>query len=314
MDVRQLRYFVQVVESGSFLRASREIHIAQPALSKQIANLEAEIGVALLKRSSRGVAPTEQGRALYHHARFLLRQFEQVPAIARARRAELRGRVSVGMASTTLAAIGMELLRHVRKHHPGIVLNVVEALSTHVEQLIRLGRLDLAVLFAPLDTGEIRLEPLLEEELFVLVARDSEIVPPSRRRLTLAQAAALPLIVPTETHGLRRQLNIEFGRAGVRGNIVAEIDSLTLAMAAVREGLGAAIEPMAATLGHGSRPADWRVLSISDVALWRHNFLVSLPEDRVSPAAAAVRDSLREVVAQLVLRRAWPGVRLAAKA
>ena len=77
MDLRQLRYFVQIVESGSLAKASRQLFIAQPALSQQMARLEDEVGKPLLLRSSRGVTPTENGEALYHHAKFMLRQMEQ---------------------------------------------------------------------------------------------------------------------------------------------------------------------------------------------------------------------------------------------
>jgi len=83
VDLRQLRYFAQIVESGSLSKASRQLYIAQPALSQQVSKLEEEVGKPLLNRSSRGVAPTENGLALYHHARFMLRQLDQALSIAR---------------------------------------------------------------------------------------------------------------------------------------------------------------------------------------------------------------------------------------
>ena len=83
MDMRQLRYFVQIVESGSLAKASRQLFIAQPALSQQMARLEDEVGKPLLLRSSRGVVPTDNGEALYHHAKFMLRQMDQAVSVAR---------------------------------------------------------------------------------------------------------------------------------------------------------------------------------------------------------------------------------------
>ncbi len=77
MDLRQLRYFAQIVESGSLSKASRCLFVAQPALSQQIAKLEDEVGKPLLQRSTRGVTPTDNGLALYHHARFVLRQLDR---------------------------------------------------------------------------------------------------------------------------------------------------------------------------------------------------------------------------------------------
>ena len=93
MDMRQLKYFAQICESGSLAKASRQLFIAQPALSQQMARLEDEVGKALLVRSSRGVVPTENGEALYHHAKFMLRQMEQAVAVARQETAAVSGRV-----------------------------------------------------------------------------------------------------------------------------------------------------------------------------------------------------------------------------
>src|ERR1700754_2366293 len=110
MDLRQLRYFACIVESGSFAKASRQLFIAQPALSQQLAKLEDEVGKPLLNRSSKGVTPTDNGLALYHHARFMLRQLDQALSIARQESGEVRGMVSVGLPATTVSAIGLPLV------------------------------------------------------------------------------------------------------------------------------------------------------------------------------------------------------------
>src|SRR5262245_17945298 len=159
--MRQLRYFVQIVESGSLAKASRQLFIAQPALSQQMARLEDEVGKSLLVRSSRGVVATDNGEALYHHAKFMLRQMEQAVSVARQDKAALTGRVALGLAPTTVCQLGLPLIQEVRARHPGVVLNVVEGLSGHLEQMTRLGQLDLAVLFSPTAASELTAEPLL---------------------------------------------------------------------------------------------------------------------------------------------------------
>ena len=106
MDLRQLKYFVQIVESGSLAKASRQLYIAQPALSQHIAKLEAEVGKPLLIRTAKGVTPTENGAALHHHARFILRQLDQALSIARQEPGTVHGMVSVGLAATTVCAVG----------------------------------------------------------------------------------------------------------------------------------------------------------------------------------------------------------------
>ena len=77
MELRQLKYFVRIVELGSFSQAAKDLYVAQPALSAQINNLESDLGVRLLSRSVRGVTPTEAGQSLYVHAQAVLRQIER---------------------------------------------------------------------------------------------------------------------------------------------------------------------------------------------------------------------------------------------
>ena len=308
MDLRQLRYFAQIVESGSLSKASRQLFIAQPALSQQVSKLEEEVGKPLLNRSSRGVAPTENGLALYHHARFMLRQLDQALSIARQDSGAVQGMVSVGLPATTVAALGLALVRRVRANYPNIMLNVVEGMSGHLGQMLRLGQLDLSVLFASDVALDMTVEPLLDEELFVLLPTHSALVAPQRTSLRIVEAAALPLILPTGTHGLRRRIAAEFEQRGLLARIVAEIDSLALLMNCVYSGMGATIKPMAAVLHEAERGRQWRALSVSDARMRRPNFLYSLAPERLSPAAAVVATELKETVRDLIGSGAWTGV------
>lgn len=310
MDMRQLRYFVQIVESGSLAKASRQLFIAQPALSQQMARLEDEVGKPLLLRSSRGVAPTENGEALYHHAKFMLRQLDQAVAVARQETAELHGRVALGLAPTTVCRLGLPLLRHLRTKYPGVLLNVVEGLSGHLEHMTRVGQLDLAVLFSLHAASELTVEPLLEETLFVILPAHSTLVAAERESLTLAEVARLPLVLPSRGHGLRRRIALEFERMNLPLDASAEIDSLPLLLSCVAEGLGVTIKPMAAVHALGDTPERWRCLRISDAAMTRTNYLYSLPPAKLSPCAEAVREELRLVVRRLVDSGEWRGVKL----
>ena len=310
MDMRQLRYFVQIVESGSLAKASRQLFIAQPALSQQMARLEDEVGKPLLVRSSRGVSPTENGEALYHHAKFMLRQLDQAVSVARQEAAALSGRVTLGLAPTTLCRLGVPLFKHLRAKHPGVKLNVVEGLSGHLEHMTRVGQLDLAVLFSQKAAAELTVEPLLEEELFVILPAGSALIPAGRESLTLAEVAALPLILPSPGHGLRRRISLEFERANVPVDTVAEIDSLPLLMHCLGEGLGVTIKPMAAIHALGDTPERWRTVRIADASMARTNYLYALPPQKLSPCAAVVRDELKRVVRGLVEEGQWLGVTL----
>jgi LysR family tcuABC transcriptional regulator len=310
MDLRQLKYFVQIVESGSLAKASRQLYIAQPALSQHVAKLEAEVGKPLLIRTAKGVTPTENGAALHHHARFMLRQLDQALSIARQEPGTVHGMVSVGLAATTVCAVGVPFMRRIREKYPGIVLNVVEGMSGHLAQMMRLGQLDLSILFSRDAVPDLPAEPLVEEELFVMLPDDSELVAPRRIKLSCAETAELPLILPTGIHGLRRRISAEFEQRNLTTRVVAEIDSLSLLMTCVRDGMGATIKPMSAALLEGKMREHWRTLAFSDADMKRPNYLFSVVADRLTPAAAAVRAELRETVKDLVASGAWRGVNL----
>jgi LysR family tcuABC transcriptional regulator len=307
MEIRQLRYFVVIVECGSLSRASRQLHIAQPALSQQLAKLEDEIGKPLLTRTSKGVTPTDNGQALYHHAGFLLRQLDQALSVVRRGSAVVNGMVSVGLPATTVATIGLDLVQRVRKRYPGILINVVEGMSGHIGHLMRLGQLDLAVLFNNNLAADLAVEPLFVEELFLIVPEHSTMVEPDRTSISIAEAAGLPIVLPTMAHGLRQRIATEFEDRDLKANIVAEIDSLALLMNCVHDGIGATIKPMGAVMQEGQKGRRWRCLSFSDVRFRRRNFLYSLPTERLTAASIVVATELRDAMHQLVGNNRWPG-------
>jgi DNA-binding transcriptional LysR family regulator len=310
MDMRQLRYFVQMVESGSLAKASRVLFVAQPALSQQLARLEEEIGRKLLTRTSRGVSPTAHGQALYEHARFLLRQFNQTTAIARQDVSQMRGQVSVGLAPTTLGVIGLPLMERIRDKHPGILLNIIEGMSGHLEQLARAGHFDIAILFNRLVATELIAEPLLNETLFLLAPVASPLLPAEQQALSLREVATLPLILPTASHGLRRRLAMEFERSNLPLQPVAEIDSLSLLMSCVERGIGLTVQPAAALFARPAPRQPWRRLTLSDYHVVRENYIYTQPPERLTLAAAAVRDELRDLVSAMIHDGTWSGVTL----
>jgi LysR family tcuABC transcriptional regulator len=313
MDMRQLRYFVQIVESGSLSKASRQLFIAQPALSQQMARLEEEVGKPLLVRSVRGVVPTHNGEALYHHAKFMLRQLDEAVLIARQEYSNVRGRATLGLAPSTASILGLPLLKEVKQRYPGIMLNVFSALPGHLEERARMGDLDVAVLFSKTAASEMVLEPLLDEEVMVILPADSQLVPAEKTSLTLREAAELPMVMTATSHNLRRRFMLELERAGLTPNIVAEIDSLLLVMRYVAEGGGATIQTMAATAPM-KPPSGWRWLPIVDAPMTRTNYIYSLPVQKLSASASIVRTELKALVRRLVEDGIWQGVRLIAPA
>jgi LysR family tcuABC transcriptional regulator len=309
MDTRQLKYFVQIVESGSLSKASRQLFIVQPALSKQISRLEDEVGKPLLLRTVRGVTPTENGEALYHHAKFVLRQLDEAVLVARQDYDSVQGRVAVGLAPSTSAMLGLPLLRRLQQKYPRILLNVAEALPAQLEEMARQSQIDVAIMFSTTAANELSCDPLFEEDVFIILPADSAIVPREKTSLTLAEVVALPLVLSSPQHNLRRRLMLEFDRAQLTPRLVAEIDSLQLVMRYVAEGGGVTIQSMAATRTVGV-PGDWRCLPISDAPIRRPSYLYAQPAQRLSASANVVRGELRQLVHTLIEDGTWRGVRL----
>lgn len=167
MNLRRLKYFVKIVDIGSLTQAAEVLHIAQPALSQQVATLEGEMDQQLLIRTKRGVTPTEAGKILYTHARTILRQCEQAQLAVNNVGQTLRGQVSIGLAPGTAAsAITMPLLQTVRNELPEVMVYLQESSGTALNDKLLAGQLDMAVLYERSPVAGIVSQPLLKEDLY----------------------------------------------------------------------------------------------------------------------------------------------------
>jgi DNA-binding transcriptional LysR family regulator len=170
MQLRHLRYFVRIVEAGSFSRAAATIHVAQPALSQQIAELEEELGVSLLHRSTRGVRPTAAGETLFREAAAILQQMEQLPGKVRSTGGEAQGAVNLGMTSTLAAFLSVSFMEACRIALPKVELRFITGHSLLIASRIEARTLDFGIVFedehAPIP-GFLR-QPLLRQRLFLV--------------------------------------------------------------------------------------------------------------------------------------------------
>lgn len=305
MELRQLRYFVRVVELGSMGRAADDLGVVTSALSQQISRLEGELATRLLQRGARGVAPTDAGLAFFHQAQLALRHADD--AAQAARQARLAGHVSVGLAPSTSAVLALPLMQAMRERYPDVRLRMVESLSGNLAAMLGARQLDLAVLFETETARRLSVSPLLDERLFLIGRRDLPGLP-TGRTVRIARLSGLPLVLPSGTHGLRAIVDAAFARERRAAHVVLEIDGLAVLMDAVRAGLAATIQPGAATV---RLPADDMArIGIAERAARRRNLLASLSDDELSPAALAARVTLKAVATQLVADGAWPGATL----
>lgn len=307
MELRQLRYFVRVAELGSISRAAVDLGLVQSALSQQISRLEGELCSRLLQRGPKGVTPTESGLAFFREAQLVLRHADQ--AVRAAQHSRLSGSVSVGLAPTTAAVIGMPLLSAMRERYPNVRLHLVESLSGHLTSMLNARQLDLAVLFNAQPGHRWSTAPLLEEKLFLIQSR-RHLVLPERATVRMSDLGEVPLILPTGTHGLRSALDAAFARAKIKPMLVAEIDSLAMLMDAVSRGFGSTLQPAAAVSRFADAAERFHLSQINDKLVRRINVLCSLSDDELSPPALAARVVLMDCAMEAVTSGKWHGTQL----
>src|SRR6202453_649003 len=147
MQFRHLRYFVKIVEAGSFSRAATTIHVAQPALSQQIAELEERLGLKLLQASAGGVKPTAAGEVLFREASAILHQLDQLPGIVRSSSGEPEGAVSLGLAISLANTLIGPLVRSARTALPKVKLKLSDADSHTLQDGVAANNLNMAVVY-----------------------------------------------------------------------------------------------------------------------------------------------------------------------
>ncbi len=300
MNFTRLRYFAKVVDVGSMTQAADLLNIAQPALSQQVATLEAEVRQQLLFRTKRGVSPTEAGKTLYRHAQVILRQCEQARTDMAAESAGVSGPVSVGLAPGTAAAtLALPLIRAIRTLHPGIVLYLNENYGTTLSELIMSGRMDLAVLYGNRAIHGLSFTPLLEEELFLVgPAASADPIP-------VAEMEGIELFLPRPYNIVRKLVDENFTRAGVSFRVVAEVESAATLKAVIADGLGLTILPasMAREAADG-RPSWCR--RIVDPVIAAPLTLCQSDHLPLSEPAEVVKTVLLELAAGLPADGGWP--------
>ena len=291
MNLRRLKYFVKIVDIGSLTQAAEVLHIAQPALSQQVATLENELDQQLLIRTKRGVTPTEAGKILYAHARTILRQCEQAQtAVINAGQA-LNGQVSIGLAPGTAASsLTMPLLQTVREQFPDVLVYLHENSGTSLNDKVMSGQLDMAVLYDRAPTAGINSIPLMKEELYLVGATACP-----GTAVDLADVAQMNLFLPRDYSAVRKRVDEAFSLRRLSARIIGEIESISTLTAAVASGMGVTVLPESAARALVSSTPAW-MAKISSPSLHLPlslNISARLP---LSPSAQAVKNILLGLV------------------
>ncbi|MBB1493046.1 MULTISPECIES: LysR substrate-binding domain-containing protein [unclassified Paracoccus (in: a-proteobacteria)] len=312
LDIRQLRYFVAIVEHGSFSRAANFLHVAQPALSLHVRNMEADMGTPLLIRVPRGVEPTEAGTILMRHARIILDQLTVAEEEIRGHDNDPSGEVRLGLPGTIGQIVAVPLITAALTRYPRIRLRIAEAMSGFVLEWLRDERIELAVLYGQADKHGISTQRLLDEDLLFFGPAEGlrdEDMPPSGTALSFGTIARMPLILPAQGHGLRDLLTRTGEAAGTGMNTVIDVDSYGNIKSLVGEGFGYSILPENA-IGAEVREGRLRSWMIENPRLTRSIHLARSGRRQMTKAAAAVQDLTRETLMDLARSGQWIGARI----
>ncbi|KUL48080.1 MULTISPECIES: LysR family transcriptional regulator [unclassified Streptomyces] len=259
MELRQLRYFVAVVEEAGFTRAAARLHLAQPGVSAQVRQLERELGHRLLDRSRGAVTLTEVGRAVLPYARAALAAAEGARRTAEEFTGLLRGQVTLGLVSgaATEEFDVVSVVADFHDEHPRVEISLTEDTSDRMLAALRRGELDIALLGLASDEvpAGVSLAVVVDEPLVAAVAPGDPLLRPEGRvHVPLAELAERPLISLPRGTGLRGVLERACAEAGFRPRVAFEAAAPALLTRLAVRGLGVAVLPalpdeVAASLG-----------------------------------------------------------------
>ena len=238
MELRSIQYFVQIADEGSITRTAGKLGVAQPALTRHVKQLEAELGTQLLMRLPRGVRLTTSGRDFLEHARRIILEVARAKEHVRGNAKFPRGRVVIGTSPTLAPLLLPGCITRARQQCPGVTLKVMEGFSPQLLDALLTGRLDLAVMTNPPRSPALVLTPLLSEPLLV-------ICPPAMRGtarpLSLAELSRTPMVI---TMGMRTVIDEQLAGFGSALKVEAEIDSIEAIRRMLLAGSGTTLMPV----------------------------------------------------------------------
>ena len=242
MNLKQLEYFVQVAELGSFSKAAVVLDIAQPALSRQVRSLETELHQQLFLRNGRGVTLTDAGKRLFDHSVAVMQLMAHAREDLGASRNEPIGRVIIGLPPSMGRQLTLPLIDRFKKELPAARVAIVEGLSTHIVEWVTTGRIDIGLVYNPEAQPGLEITPLLQEQLGLVGhapkgKRKRAALPP----LQMKELSNYPLIVPERVHAMRRLLDTQAALAGIKLDIAWEVSSVPSIIDLVCAGYGYAV-------------------------------------------------------------------------
>lgn len=215
MDLRQLRHFLAVIEHGSILRAADAVHLTQPALSRSIQTLEAELDVCLLERGRRGIAPTAQGLLLARHARTLMAQADEARAALRGLRTDGSVRLALGVGTHLAGVVLPQVVAALLGDLPRLSVSVRDGSGEELIQALQRGEIDVALCAWPADGAppDLVFEELMRSNLAVMCRAAHPLA--RRRRLSLAELSQRRWALAERPRAIGEVFRLAFTAAGL---------------------------------------------------------------------------------------------------
>ena len=302
MDLKQLRAFLTIADTGNVTRAAELLHLVQPAVSRQLRLLEEDIGVELFERERHGMVLTEKGKTLQIYARRAMLELDRARAELDSATEEIGGLVTIGLLPSTSDLLASALLTVVAQHHPRIRTRIAMGYAGTLHQWLETGEIDAALLYGAEKLPNIQARPLLEEALWV-VGPPSAGLRKSKPR-PLASLAGKPMILPSGPHGIRTLVDHACAVADMRLTITAETNAMSIQKSLVIGGHGWTILPPIAFADELAR----RTVSaapLSEPQITR-TIVLALPANRPSgPHVRRTAELLVDCAESGVKRGAW---------
>ena len=241
MDIRVLRYFLVVAREESFSRAADALYLSQPTLSRQIREMEEELGVQLLTRTNRNVRLTQEGMRLRRRAQEIVDLMDKTKDEFAHREDEITGDIFIGCGETQAMRQIARVVIPLQREHPGIRFHLYSANADEVTEKLDRGLLDFGLMIEPFNMRQYESFPLPNEDTFgFLLRRDHPLA--RKAELTIADVEREPLLVPSQGSAVSLNLPADiFGLEPARARIVCQYNLLFNAAIMVEEGMGIAL-------------------------------------------------------------------------
>lgn len=295
VTLKQIDAFLAVAETGNFSRAATRLQAAQPALSQAVKELEAELGVRLLDRTTRRVELTEAGREFQASAGKIVEDLGLAVGNLHALAERKRGRIRIAAPPLLAAAVLPAAIAEFRTEAPGISVDLIDTSTDHIVESVRTGRAECGLGTFPPGGDQIERLALARDELMLFCHRTSPFA--KRKSVDWKRLEGAPLVTLTRDSGIRLLTEVGFESAGVDLVASHEVSQITTAIALVEAGLGVAVLPTYALAAARNGALVGRPLATPTIA--REIQLIHASGRSVSPAVAAFTPILRRCVQRL---------------